>query len=43
MTKPTEGATVLERASAMGLWALVAGGLGYGIVMTVIKAAKLFS
>lgn len=43
MTKPREGATVVERASAIGLWALVGGGLVYGIVMTVIKAAKLFA
>ena len=43
MAQPTEGASAFERVSAIGLWALVAGGMGYGIVMTVIKAALLFS
>lgn len=37
------GATLRERVLATGLWAVVALGLCYGIVMTVIKASKLFA
>jgi hypothetical protein len=31
------------RGAAVGLWVLVSGGLLYGVVQTVLKAAQLFA